>query len=160
VQEPKAPAARKTKGKAEADEETPSPAGQAKEKPTTYYVVKKGDTLEKIALRNNTTIPALMELNKMKKGESLHAGRRIRIAADIEPEKEPAPKAEAVKSGKNKDRKKDKKDFLIYMVKKGETLEKIAAKKNTTIAALLKLNNMKMKDPLLAGKRLKIPAEE
>jgi len=129
--------------------------------------VKRGDTLEKIAIKNNTTIPVLMKLNKMKKGQSLHAGRRIRIAADPEPEKEPVQKAELSKPGKNAGKpnkpnnkdKKDKKDYSIYIVKKGETLEKIAVRNQTTLAALLKLNNMKMKDPLLAGKKLKVPPE-
>ncbi len=165
--EPKAPAAKaeaaaskKTKPKAEAEEEASEPQTGKKEKTAeTHYVVKRGDTLEKIALRNNTTIPALMKLNNMKKGGSLHAGRRIRISADPEPEKEsPAAKNEAAKSGKAK--KKAKSDYSSYVVRKGDTLEKIAAKNNTTIAALLKLNSMKMKDPLLAGKKLKIPGEE
>lgn len=156
--------AKKSKPKAEDDEESAeSQAGQKKEKPAeTHYVVKWGDTLEKIALRNNTTIPALMKLNNMKKGQALHAGRRIRIAADPEPEKETVAKADSAtgkkKTGKAK--KKENKEFSIYTVKKGETLGKIAIKNHTTLAVLLKLNNMKLKDPLLAGKRIKIPAEE
>lgn len=170
AQETKSPPARtgasaagKTKPKAGDDEEAPdSQVGQAKEEPAaTHYVVKRGDTLEKIALRNNTTITELMKLNNIKKGRSLHAGRRIRIAADPEPEKEaPAAKPEAARTVKNKGKKKEKTDYSIYVVRKGETLEKIAVRNNTTIAALLKINHMKMKDSLLAGKRLKIPAEE
>lgn len=149
------PAGKESKQTAGADDSPGARAGQKKEKPAqTYYVVKKGDTLEKIALRHNSTWPILMKLNNMEEGDSLHAGRRIRIAADPEPEKETqATKTEKAKTGK-------KKEYSSYVVKKGDTLEKIAVRNNTTIAVLLKLNHMKMKDPLLAGKRLKIPAEE
>lgn len=45
-----------------------------------------------------------------------------------------------------------------YVVRKGDTMEKIAARNNTSLSSLLKLNNMKLKDPLLAGKRLKLPS--
>jgi len=45
----------------------------------------------------------------------------------------------------------------IYRVKKGDTLGKIARIYNTSIAVLLKLNAMKLCDPLYAGRLLKIP---
>ncbi len=153
-------AAKKKKPKTEAeDEDQETQTGRSKERPAeSHYVVRRGDTLEKIALRNKTTIPALMKLNNMKRDESLHAGRRIRIAADAEPEKGSEPKTDAAKSVKTK--KTAKGGYSSYVVRKGDTLEKVAEKNNTTIAALLKLNRMKMKDPLLAGKKLKIPAEE
>lgn len=154
-------ASKKSRQKAEAEEEASGPqAGEKKEKPAdTHYLVRKGDTLEKIALRNSTTIPALMKLNNMKKGDHIQAGRRIRIAADPEPEKETAAaKKERAKPGKAG--KKAGNESSSYVVKKGDTLEKIAAKNRTTIAALLKINRMKMKDALPVGKKLKIPAEE
>ena len=44
-----------------------------------------------------------------------------------------------------------------YRVKKGDTLGKIARIYNTSIAVLLKLNAMKLRDPLYAGRLLKIP---
>jgi N-acetylmuramoyl-L-alanine amidase len=154
-------ASKKAKPKAKAEEDTSEPQEvRKKEKPAeTHYLVRKGDTLEKIALRNNTTIAALMKLNDMKKGNQVQAGRRIRIAADPEPEKG----AEAAKKESAKSRKTGKKtgnEFSSYVVKKGDTLEKVAVKNHTTIAALLKMNRMKLKDPLLVGKKLKIPAEE
>jgi N-acetylmuramoyl-L-alanine amidase len=168
AQAPKMPAVKKARARAETDEEPSEPqAVQKREKPAdTHYVVKKGDTLEKIASRNNTTIAALRKLNNMKKGDSLQAGSRIRVAAEQagrEPELESRSlKTETAKSGKKavKPKKGDKKDYSIHVVKKGETLEKIAAKNNTTIAALLKMNDMKMRDPLLTGKKLKVPTEE
>ena len=44
-----------------------------------YYTVKKGDTLSKIAVENDTTVSILCKLNKMKKTDKLWAGRRIRV---------------------------------------------------------------------------------
>lgn len=44
-----------------------------------YYVIKKGDTLSKIAARHHTTVNKLCQLNGMKKTDKLKIGRRIRI---------------------------------------------------------------------------------
>lgn len=46
--------------------------------------------------------------------------------------------------------------FQYYKVKPGDTLEKIAKRHNTTLAALLKLNEMKLKDPIFSGRLIKI----
>lgn len=44
-----------------------------------YHKVKKGETLERIAKHNHTTISRLCELNKMKRDDVLREGKRIRI---------------------------------------------------------------------------------
>ncbi|MBO6024442.1 MAG: LysM peptidoglycan-binding domain-containing protein [Bacteroidales bacterium] len=44
-----------------------------------YYVIKKGDTLGKIAARHHTTVNSLCRLNGMKKTDKLKIGRRIRV---------------------------------------------------------------------------------
>ncbi len=44
-----------------------------------YYIVKKGDTLSKIAVEHQTTVTLLCKLNKIKKTDKLRVGRRIRI---------------------------------------------------------------------------------
>ncbi len=46
------------------------------------------------------------------------------------------------------------------MVKKGDTLEKIASKHNTTIMALMKVNRIKLDEPLYVNRKLIIPREE
>lgn len=43
-----------------------------------------------------------------------------------------------------------------YRVKRGDTLAKIAQGHGTTLSALLKLNRMKLRDPLFAGRVIKI----
>ncbi len=44
-----------------------------------YYTVKKGDTLSKIAVENETTVSILCKLNKMKKTDKLRVGRKVRV---------------------------------------------------------------------------------
>ena len=44
-----------------------------------YYTVKKGDTLSKIAVENDTTVSILCKKNKMKKTDKLRVGRKIRV---------------------------------------------------------------------------------
>ena len=46
-----------------------------------------------------------------------------------------------------------------YRVKKGDTLGSIARRHQTSIAILMKLNGIKLRDPLLADRVLKIPAQ-
>jgi len=123
----------------------------------TSYRVTKGDTLEKIAKRQGTTIGALLKLNNMKLRDPLYAGRTLKIA---ETEKETV-----VVSKKNKLKKvvveeetipDSAQPVSVYKVKKGDTLDKVAKKHNTTVSVLLKLNRMKLKDPLYAGTKLKV----
>ena len=123
----------------------------------TSYRVTKGDTLEKIAKRQGTTIGALLKLNNMKLRDPLYVGRTLKIA---ETEKETV-----VVSKKNKLKKAvveeetipdSAQPVSVYKVKKGDTLDKVAKKHNTTVSALLKLNRMKLKDPLYTGTKLKV----
>lgn len=44
-----------------------------------YYVIKKGDTLSSIALRNKTTVAKLCKLNNMNQNAILRIGRKLRV---------------------------------------------------------------------------------
>jgi N-acetylmuramoyl-L-alanine amidase len=117
------------------------------------YRVKKGDTLEKIADRNGTTVAELARLNNMKLKDPLWVDRKLKVPAA---EKEKGREAPAEKKTAAKPQKKT----ATYVVKKGDTLEKIASKHNTSIAALMKVNKIKLSDPLYVNRKLIIPAEE
>ena len=52
--------------------------------------------------------------------------------------------------------KKDSKKPVWYVVKKGDTLLAIAAKYETTVAKIVKDNNIKNPDLIYAGQKLKI----
>jgi len=165
--EGKHPAAVAVRESAPAKEPSPRIA-PAKEPPmeTTLYKVKKGDTLDKIARRHNTTIAALLKLNRMKLKDPLYTGRKLKVpasAGDDEKEKSPGRSDRMEKGRKKKHEEKASAApvpaYSFYTVRRGDTLDKIARRHSTTIAALLKLNRMKLKDPLYSGRKLKVPAK-
>ena len=45
----------------------------------------------------------------------------------------------------------------IYIVRKGDTLFSLAKKNSLTVDELRNLNNMKSSDPLLSGRKIKLP---
>ena len=53
--------------------------------------------------------------------------------------------------------KNERKPVKYYKVKKGDSLFHYSENNSTTVEELLKLNNMKINDPLLYGLRIKIP---
>ena len=141
-------AARSSKtGKAEATER--------REITTTTYVVKRGESIDSIARKQGISIVELLKINQMKMEDTLYAGKKINIpaAGGSEPEAEQEQQREVLE-------KKTTADALKYKVKRGDTMEIIARKHETTITALLKLNNMKPRDPLYAGKVIKIREAE
>ena len=101
------------------------------------YVVKRGDNLERIARRHNTTIKNLQELNHLKSRNRIYAGQKLRVLPAV---------AEKLKTS-------------TYIVKRRDTLERIARRYGTDIRTLLKLNNMKLKDRIYVSQKLKIPSE-
>ncbi len=164
----KVPAAEKKISDEKRDEELKVSNGGEKSPPsasapvTTVYRVKRGDTLDKIAKKNNTTISILLKLNNMKMKEPLYVGRALKVSVSVRDITEEKRDGEVKASN----------DIPIslppapspvtrvYMVKRGDTLDKIAKKNNTTIGVLLKLNKMKMQEPLYVGKKLKLPHTE
>jgi N-acetylmuramoyl-L-alanine amidase len=133
---------------------------------TEFYKVKKGDTLDKIAKKRHTTIAALLKLNRMKLSDTLHANRKLKVPVTGEEEEKEGREGREVKKGKERKKPPEVKSsaspapaFAVYTVRKGDTLGKIARRHSTTMAALLKLNKMKLKDPLYSGRKLKVPAK-
>lgn len=122
---------------------------------TVEYTIKKGDTLFSIAKKSNTELEILLKLNDLKRDDTVFIGQGIRIPADkTDDEDEDA--NEKTTGSKNKI-KFQKTPSKYYTVKKGDTLFLVAKKHSTTLAELLKMNNMKITDPLLYGQKIKIP---
>lgn len=126
------------------------------------YNVKRGDTLDKIARRHNTTISVLLKLNNMEMKEPLYIGRKLKISVPEKAisEEKKGEEVTASTGGIESASSKPEEVVRVYKVKKDDTLDKIARRHNTTIAVLLKLNNMKMKDALYVGRKLKMPDTE
>ncbi len=121
---------------------------------TKVYMVKKGDTLDKVARRNNTTIGVLLKLNKMKLQEPLHAGRKLKLP----PAEANAGKVEKEEKGEKAEKAAGRKSKAhVYRVKKGDTLDKIARRCNTSVGELRKLNRIRRADVLYVDQKLKLP---
>jgi N-acetylmuramoyl-L-alanine amidase len=145
----------------------PAPAVKEEEKAAPEvitYQVKKGDTLEKIALMHHTTVRSIRTLNNLKPDDPMVAGRKLKVPVEKPDEDLPAEPVASAKGEKPAAKKaaaaEPAQKLTTYRVKKGDTLDKIASRYDTTTAELLKLNNMKLKDPLWVDRKLKVPVAE
>ena len=106
------------------------------------YTVKSGDSLWKIASKYNTTVDTLMKVNNLK-GTILTINQQLLI-----------PKSKEIEIDIDKDKK-----GIIYTVKSGDSLSKIAKSYGTTVSKIKSANNLKS-DFLKIGQELLIPVED
>ena len=157
------------------------PKGSSTEDNDDYYIVKKGDSLWKIANQFNTTVDKLKEINKLSTND-LSVGQKLLIK-----EKTPSTTKNnvyKVKAGDNLYKIANMYNFsvddikkannlnsnlltinqeliipqsnTIYTVKSGDTLYSIARKYNTTVTDIVKLNDLSTNN-LTIGQKLLIP---
>jgi LysM repeat protein len=106
------------------------------------YVVARGDTLKGLATRFGTTVAVLLADNKDITNQNvIYEGQQIKVY-DHSTTPPPPPPA----SGQT------------YYVQKGDTLRIIAAKFNTTVDAILKLNTIANPNLIYVGQVIAIPA--
>ena len=110
-------------------------------KPVFFHTVAKGDTLSRIAKRFDMTLGDLVALNRLKPEDPLYVGKRLKIEG-LSPDGEIKPKQAKVG---DKEKGQDKR---TYRVKSGDTLLTIARRQGVSVGTLLKLNDMKLDDPL------------
>jgi membrane-bound lytic murein transglycosylase D len=144
--------------------ETPRATQLALRGALTKHKVRKGETVDIIARKYNTSAGAIRAANRLSKKEQVYAGQRITVPIQVpkgvpakalkttqksvEPAKVPAPKA--VKSatpaaaGAAAAKKK-------YTIKKGDTLYRIARENNVSLDKLKKMNGLGAKDGLQPG---------
>ena len=48
--------------------------------PSNYYIIKKGDTLSKIAKENNTTVENLAKINQIQDPNLIYVGQKLKIS--------------------------------------------------------------------------------
>lgn len=101
---------------------------------TQSYAVKEGDTLWEIARRFGTTTATLRRLNGLKRSSRIYVGQTLLVAG----------------GGQSSD------DYLIYVVRRGDTLSEIARAFRTSVNSLKQLNNISDATKLQVGARLKI----
>lgn len=157
------------------------PKGSSTEDNNDYYIVKKGDSLWKIANQFNTTVDKLKEINKLSTND-LSVGQKLLIKEKTTSTTKN--NVYKVKAGDNlykianmynvsvDDIKKANnlnsnlltinqeliipQSNTIYTVKSGDTLYSIARKYNTTVTDIVKLNDLSTNN-LTIGQKLLIP---
>lgn len=97
------------------------------------YIVQKGDTLNSVAMANNTTVDELKRINNLT-SNILSTGQLLKIPSALLPES-------------------------TYIVKKGDSLYSIANKYNTTVDELKRINNL-TSNILSIGQVLKLPSDK
>lgn len=112
------------------------------------YVIARGDTLKSLANRFGTTVDALLAANPdITNANIIYEGQRLKVySGPVTPP--PPPGNPPPPSGQ------------IYYAQRGDTLRKIAAKFNTTVEAILKVNP-KITNPNLiyVGQAITIPGD-
>ena len=133
------------------------------------YKVRRGDSLERIARKHGVTIATLAELNDLPLKKPLYVDRRLKIpvaaveAGSVTKKKSREEKTAAAGKGKTVkiiQEEEEKASFVMYTVKKGDSLSYIAQKNRLSLGSLLKLNEMKQGNDLFAGQKIKLPARE
>lgn len=107
---------------------------------TINYVVQRGDTLSGIAIRYNTTVAELAGINNIKNPNLIYIGQTLKIVTNST-----IPEDETHATS-----------CIIYTVKSGDTLSKIALKYGTTVQKILSNNMIENPNLIYAGQKIKI----
>ena len=102
-----------------------------------YHLVRSGDTLSGIAVKYNTSVGRLMELNpSIKNKNMIHVNDKVRLSGSV---------------NTNSDTKK-------YKIRGGDTLSEIAVKFDTNTSHLMKLNpSIKNPNRIFVGQTINVP---
>lgn len=116
------------------------PKNKHRNKKDNYYKiikVSKGDTLSKIAIRYNTSIEEIVELNKIRNRNLIYIGEKLKIY-------------------ESKYNNIGETNHYIYTVKRGDTLSGISRKFRINLRNIIKINNIKNPNLIYAGERLRV----
>ncbi len=116
------------------------------------YVVLRGDTLGRIAIRFNTTTATLAQLNGITNPNTIYAGQRLIIPVvgsegSVTAPQPPAVTATPVPVTEN----------TTYVVRPGDTLFNIALRFKVTVSKLAQANGINDPNRVYVGQRLIIP---
>ena len=108
---------------------------------TTTYIVQSGDTLTSIAIKFDTTVQAIAELNDLQNPNLIYVGEILKIPTN---------------SRGNLSAPSSRHYIKTYIVQSGDTLTSIAKKFNTTVERIALLNNIINPNLIYPGQILKI----
>jgi LysM repeat protein len=107
------------------------------------YVVRSGDTLNSIAARFGVSPSVLARANGISNPNKIYIGQRLVISGSAAPAAQPKPGTTAPSGG-------------VYIVQRGDTLAKIAARYGTTVSALKALNGLSNPNVIWVGQGLRV----
>jgi membrane-bound lytic murein transglycosylase D len=117
------------------------------------HIVKRGDSLDKIARHYHTSVAALREANGLK-DNTIHPNQSLVIAASaVERSALPPNPMLAIPRSKSTHR-------LTYTVRRGDSLARIADRFNVSISAIADWNDVDPSGVLKPGRRLVLHVPE
>lgn len=119
-----------------------------------YYIVQNGDSLFSIAQKYNTTVAELKKINNIKRGRMIKVGLKLKLPGDVLPGTDD--RSETTKNTQNSGRRYQK--TKVHVVRRGETLFKIADRYDVSIKDLKAKNKMTGFSKVLIGEKLLIPS--
>lgn len=117
------------------------------------YTVRSGDTLAAIAARTGTTTGVLATRNHLAHGGNhLSIGQHLSVPRTAAQARAAAARAKAAAAARAAAIRR-----ATYVVRPGDTLSHIAARKGVSLAALLKANHLSTRSVLQVGQKVRIP---
>ncbi|WP_461240051.1 LysM peptidoglycan-binding domain-containing protein [Paucilactobacillus sp. N302-9] len=113
---------------------------------TATYTVKSGDTLSAIANSHSTSVSALTSLNKISNPNKIYVGQVLKLKAASTSSTTTKPTTTTSTTSSSS---------ASYTVKSGDTLSAIANKLGTSVANLVKVNNISNANLIMVGQVLK-----
>ena len=110
-----------------------------------WYRVRSGDTLEKIARRNGTTVKRLCQLNGISQNSTLRVGQKLKVSGSASSAGKSSASGKSGTGGAS-----------TYTVKSGDTLSSIAKRNGTTVKKLCQLNGIGKNAKLRVGQKLRV----
>lgn len=126
----------------------------------TTYTVRRGDTLSTIARRHGVRMSELVALNGLKSRHRIRVGQKLRLPSDGS---SPATRVAAYEKTRTKSAVTLAPAALptggVYTVKRGDNLSKIADRFGMTVAELVALNDLRSRNRIHAGQKLRVSGE-
>ncbi len=130
-------------------------AAAPKRSTANIYRVKRGDTLEAIAKRNNLTIEGIKDCNPTVKRYQILAGQKLKLTCTpVDEEDVVTEETVAINTAVKPVKKAGA--YKVHVVRPGESLWTIAQKYNVTITNLMAWNNLKKRSIIFKGRRLRV----
>lgn len=113
---------------------------------STYYMVKNGDNLTKIAKKFGTTVNSIISLNNIKNPNLIYPNQKLLISVNSN-----STSSNTNYLGENSCGK------ILYTIKYGDTLSYLAKKYQSSISDIAKINNISNPNLIYVGQVIRLP---